>query len=97
MDIICKTTFGYDCGALSESLNASELMKAYERISNEQNGMHPYVPVVLTLKGLNLMLASRTECDGTECIDGDTGRGSSIYIRLALLLLSLPQEGAYLR
>lgn len=38
MDIICKTVFGYECGALSESSNASKLMEAYERISNEQNG-----------------------------------------------------------
>ncbi|KAK0220566.1 cytochrome P450, partial [Armillaria fumosa] len=38
MDIICKTAFGYDCGALSESPNASKLMEAYERISDEQNG-----------------------------------------------------------
>ncbi|KAK0443842.1 cytochrome P450 [Armillaria borealis] len=40
MDIICKTAFGYDCGALSESSNVSKLMEAYERISNEQNGQN---------------------------------------------------------
>ncbi|KAK0441530.1 cytochrome P450 [Desarmillaria tabescens] len=38
MDIICKTAFGYECGALSEPPNTSKLMEAYERISKEQNG-----------------------------------------------------------
>ncbi|KAG7441876.1 cytochrome P450 [Guyanagaster necrorhizus] len=38
MDIICKTAFGYECGALSEPPSVSKLMEAYERISNEQNG-----------------------------------------------------------